>query len=167
MANSGSEFFNLPDWKEQLSEVVAQFRAKSHSAENGRFETDDEYHERITHELTRSKDILEENLNKVINTLCWPGGGVNEKVVQIASDIGYQYFTLPSKWRTVPRTGLYSSMIPRVGSFSKIRLRGKTLGYPGKREFRWYLMANEGSILHRMLLWFNQLYRYSFRSRSG
>jgi len=83
----GKDFFRSKNWREELFGVVRRYRDKNQI--NGRFETEEEYEERIYYELQKSKEILEGKLNKEVKFLCWPGGAVTDKALKMASEIGY------------------------------------------------------------------------------
>ena len=61
--------------------------------------TDEEYKEYIKWEVEDCKNILEKRLNKQIHTLCFPGGGYTDEVLQIAKNCGYLCFMNASRLR--------------------------------------------------------------------
>jgi hypothetical protein len=63
----------------------------------GKFETDQEMESRYRYELFESKRILEENLDKKVHFLCWPGGGYNELAIKISKEAGYIASTIASR----------------------------------------------------------------------
>lgn len=140
----GNAFFKNRDWKMKLDQIVRGYREQAGKKPKGRYETDSEYKDRITCELTESKRIIELNLKKKVESICWPGGGVSEEVVRIARDVGYKYFTLPSKWKPEQAKGDYSDMIPRIGSMPVVSWRGHSLGYPTGRQFVWAIEMAQG-----------------------
>ncbi len=150
-AHGNADFFKNQDWKVKLDQIVRDYREKVRKKPNGRYETDSEYKDRITFELTESKRIIELNLKKKVEGICWPGGGVSEEVVQIARDVGYKYFTLPSKWKPEQVKGSYGDMIPRIGSMPVVSWRGYSLGYPTGRQFVWAIESARGSWLAKWL----------------
>lgn len=86
--NHGSDtLFNHKGWKDELFNLVKEY--KKNNSLNGRFETEREYEERMYYELKESKRIIETKLKKDVKFLCWPGGSVTEKALQIASEVGY------------------------------------------------------------------------------
>ncbi len=85
----------------------------------GRFESDEEVKNRYEYELIESKRILEDQLNKKIDFLCWPGGGYNDLAIEISKRAGYKASTLASKeknhnfdntqqYKRIPRFGMGS-----------------------------------------------------------
>ncbi len=84
------------DWKKELMEISDK-AIKQEGA--GRYETDEEYAERIDFELKQSKKIIEENLGKNIEYLCWPGGGYTDITVKKALGV-YKSVTLGSSDKT-------------------------------------------------------------------
>ncbi|MEO5789169.1 polysaccharide deacetylase family protein [Gelidibacter sp.] len=87
----------------------------------GAYETDEEMEKRYRYELFESKRLLEENLNKDINFLCWPGGGYNELSLNLSIEAGYKAST--GSFKNKPyfndETGNYKN-IPRFAMTSFI-----------------------------------------------
>jgi hypothetical protein len=54
-----------------------------------RSENEDEYHQRVRMEISESKKIIEKNLNKRVNILCWPHGDNSEFCHATALEEGY------------------------------------------------------------------------------
>lgn len=86
-AEGRENFFEQAGWRERLDEVAGEHGPR------GRPETDDEYEERVRFELTESKRVLEEGLGKRVDFLCWPGGGRNPRVLELAAGAGYRATT--------------------------------------------------------------------------
>lgn len=63
----------------------------------GEFETDEEMRDRYAYELSESKRILEQKLNKPVDFICWPGGGFNQLSIDIAKESGYKAMTASDK----------------------------------------------------------------------
>jgi len=151
--HGGVEFFRRRDWRAALHAVADRHRERvGPEAAVGRLESDDDYLGRIRHELSESKRILEQNLEKTIDALCWPGGGVTDTVLETAREVGYRRFTLPSGSRAQLVEGNWSDLTPRGGGWTRIRYRGRDLGTPGAREFRWAVEGASGSLLHWSLV---------------
>ena len=85
--DTGIEFFNDKNWKNRLFRIIDEYN--SENTYNGRFESDKEYKKRIFFELNESKNIIEKKLKKNVEFVCWPGGGVTEEALKIASEVGY------------------------------------------------------------------------------
>jgi peptidoglycan/xylan/chitin deacetylase (PgdA/CDA1 family) len=85
--NGNKDFFKQPNWKKLLFKEAQKFKRNNKLSD--RFETDDEYINRIKIELGKSKQIIEANLNKKVRFLCWPGGGQNQKTFEVAYQVGY------------------------------------------------------------------------------
>jgi len=161
--NGGEAFFSCEDWRKQLDRLVALYRDKNETnVDFGIYETTSEYYERVRKEITQSKDIIEKELNKKIEVICWPGGGVTEEVVSIARDCGYKYYTLPSAWKTDQSKGKHSEMIPRIGSMGMIKWHGREIGVPSGREFIWYIKRKRGSKLGKWLGYFSKALRIAY-----
>jgi hypothetical protein len=80
-------FFQSNDWRQQLAQVVTDYR-QTHG-DLGHFESDEEYRARLHYELAGSKQIIETQLDKTVDFLCWPGGGYTDTSVQISKEVGY------------------------------------------------------------------------------
>jgi len=148
----GVRFFNSDDWRIQLAQIVDRFRRScTNSLEAGRLETEHAYDQRVRRELSESKALLEENMGKTVDAICWPGGGVNSRVLEIARETGYRRFTLPSKWRNDQAVGGYPDLVPRIGSPGRVHWRGRNLGRLSPREFIWAIESTRNSTWHMLL----------------
>ena len=87
--NGNELFFNSENWKDLLFNILNKYELEN--SLNGRFETEEEYENRIYYELDESKKIIEKELGKNVKFLCWPGGAVTSKALQIASEVGYMF----------------------------------------------------------------------------
>ena len=101
-SNGGVPFFNRPDWKQQLLVLADEYK-KRHSA-NGRLETEAEYLSRVREELAESKRLIEKNLAKKVDFLCWPGGGQNNTLHDIAWEQGYLASTVRGEKNCIYKT---------------------------------------------------------------
>jgi len=124
-------FFEEQDWSGQLHQAAANYRA--HNQLDGRYETDQEYENRVRHELSISKEIISSKLDKKVNFLCWPGGGYNVTTEQIAKEVGYLAMTMSSQ--NPGRTPRRDYHLPRIGA--------PTLPHHGRTLYRdgHYLVA--------------------------
>lgn len=148
--HGGIELFQHSGWRERLFKVLDTARAGIQQGSLGRFETEDEYWLRVRYELSESKRILEERLGKRVNSICWPGGGVNEQVVGLAREIGYERFTLPSAWAQARSQGEFVDLSPRMGAGMQLLVGGKCVGKRTPTEFLWRVEAFAGSTPHRV-----------------
>lgn len=152
-------FFENEGWRTELYSLVEQHERRTRPASSGCFESDEAYRERIRHELWQSKKRIEEELQKNVSGLCWPGGGVTEEVVEVAREVGYRYFTLPSKWTRGRVHGCYDNMIPRIESLQTISVKGMVIGRPTAREFLWHVNKHRGALASRFLGRLSQIWR--------
>jgi hypothetical protein len=115
------------------------------------FETRDAYLVRVSEELSESKRVLESQLDKEITCLCWPGGGVNDDVLELARTMGFRRFSKPSalKNNASPK---YDGMVPRMAGTSRMGYRGRDLGTKTLYEFYCHLMASGGREPYRTLV---------------
>ena len=95
----------------------------------GRYETDKEMISRFRYEIIDSKSILEEQLSKQVNFLCWPGGGYREESLSIAREAGYKASTLASRERPLP--------LNNSGTYKRIRRFGLSAVITGKKGYHY------------------------------
>ena len=79
----------------------------------------------IVIELETSKKLHENILNKQINSLCFPGGKFNKKVIEIATKMGYPnlYASIPGFYFDQFSTGIIKRSLvqfARKGEFKAI-----------------------------------------------
>ncbi len=98
--NGSADFFNRNDWREQLSTIAGKSPRAADS-----YETDAEFAARVRSELADSKRILEESLGRRVDYLCWPGGGMNQGLFDLAGELGYLATT--SLFQAEGRKNLY------------------------------------------------------------
>ena len=99
-ANGGKEFFKNKSWREELFQVVEDYKSKNTLKD--RYETDEEQLKRLHWELKESKLILEHRLEKEIRHFCWPGGGYTSQSRNIANEY-YLSTTLGSRDQSLNR----------------------------------------------------------------
>ena len=102
--HGGRHFFNNSDWRKQLFSVASDY-TQFHTL-NARHESQSEYEERVHKELLVSKELIEKNLKKEVNFLCWPGGAFNQTTQRKAQAVGYLATTKGSSkntWGADPR----------------------------------------------------------------
>jgi peptidoglycan/xylan/chitin deacetylase (PgdA/CDA1 family) len=136
-------FFENVNWYQQLVEVAEAYRKTSN--DRGHFESDSEYRARLYHELTGSKRMIEKELGKTVDFLCWPGGGYNDISVEISKEVGYlsseitscnqgrkknRYGEDPSRWSRVfpPNFHWSDTRIEYKGGFYLICLLNSVRG---------------------------------------
>ncbi len=86
-SHGGETFFQRVDWRQPLEQVATDYRQTQ--GDRGRFESDAEYKARLHRELAGSKQMIERQLDKTVDFLCWPGGGYNDTSVKISREVGY------------------------------------------------------------------------------
>jgi len=111
-------FFESPDWKKKLFNIASNYISKNKL--KGEMESEKQYEQRIYYELAESKKQIEDNLEKQVKFLCWPGGGCNSFTLQIAKNIGYISTTkgiFPNKF------GNDSFQISRISAVSPLKFQ--------------------------------------------
>ena len=148
----GETFFASDNWRQELTGAHA--KAMERFAEDERYESEIEYEERIHEELQSAKTIIERELNKSVEYVCWPGGGYNDAVVSVARRLGFKSWTLASRDRVSLRNrpGSDPSQIARMGSSVKyFTLSGEECGYAGEYYFLSNVERHKGSILAKWI----------------
>jgi peptidoglycan/xylan/chitin deacetylase (PgdA/CDA1 family) len=82
-----NDFYRSLNWRNELFEIANRYKEENQI--DKRYESEEEYEERVYWELLESKRIIENKLNKEVKFLCWPGGAVTRKAVDIAANVGY------------------------------------------------------------------------------
>jgi peptidoglycan/xylan/chitin deacetylase (PgdA/CDA1 family) len=145
----GREFFRRPDWQSELESGVATLLGGG--VLSGRYESDEAREARITEELQRSKLLIERNLDKQVEFICWPGGANDESVQRRARAVGFKAWTLSSTSqlgkRNVP--GADPTSIKRMGTSNRVEVRGRHCGIAGPRYQLWRVLEHQGSGFHR------------------
>ena len=89
--HGGVLFFQQAQWRKILFQALKDYEA-SHFL-NTSYESETERLERLKCELSSSKQQLEQELNKSIDFLCWPGGSATTEGQAIALSLGYKMTT--------------------------------------------------------------------------
>jgi peptidoglycan/xylan/chitin deacetylase (PgdA/CDA1 family) len=144
----GIRFFENPNWREELQRIATE---PTSGRTAGRLEAEGDYVNRVRHELSESKRIIEERLGKQVNSICWPGGGVSEQVLALAREIGYERFTLPSAWRAARAQGQYADLCPRTGGGGVIRHNNRDIARLSPTEFIWRVERMSGSRFYNFM----------------
>jgi len=95
-ANGDAAFFERPDWRRSLDEVVARFRRGRPTT--GDWESDEARRARVRDELGGSREILSERLRRDVTILSCPQGAMDDDVERLAVEEGYTLWTA-SSWR--------------------------------------------------------------------
>lgn len=144
----GLDFFRRPDWRQiLLDRCASEFEG---GLMPGTYESPESRRARIADELQRSKDIIGTKLGKQVDFICWPGGGNDEQVQEIARNSGYKSWTLSSSSEQDKRNrpGADPGSIKRIGTSNRIRVRGRRCGTGGARLQVVRVLAHQGSALH-------------------
>jgi peptidoglycan/xylan/chitin deacetylase (PgdA/CDA1 family) len=162
--NGGETFFKKPNWKQTLYDKFEQFSTKNH---NGAYETREEQIKRIRYELFESKHIIQRELSKKVDYICWPGGGYNKQVVSLAKDVGYKSWTLGSRDQSSYRNRLRSNpeVIKRIGSYTKIKIKGVDYGYASGIDLYCSIKRHQHAAFFQCVDYFNKS-KYLFKRYS-
>ena len=147
----GQDFFLQKEWKKRLEKYHDDLMKEYN---NGYFESNDDYRERISEELLVSKKAIEKQLAKQVAFICWPGGAYNHTVLTIAKQIGYKAWTLSSRDQSDfrNRPGSDPTQIKRIGSFPKYRMSdGKEYGDASAYSFLCSVERHKGSLFNKYL----------------
>lgn len=97
----GTRFFDAEDWRQKLQRLSSTITGEATFP--GEMESESDYEARVRYELAQSKTVIEKKLDKTVNFLCWPGGGVNATAKRLAEEVGYQSWTLSSSEKPAKR----------------------------------------------------------------
>ncbi|SHI81754.1 Polysaccharide deacetylase [Dethiosulfatibacter aminovorans DSM 17477] len=127
----------------------------------GRYETDDEYSDRLYNEIHLSKEVIEKKLNKEVRFLAWTTGGTPavQLAQNIAKDAGYYSATDCSKaYNDLNDDPFY---VYRIGGFSGHDLFGKQSLLFEKAFIRMQLHRGSGEdfLFNRLLEGARRIYR--------
>ena len=158
-SQGGADFFRRLDWQAELN---SRFPVSQDSAGfPGKYESEKEYRQRVMYELTTSRQILERELRKPVNYLCWPGGGVNETAIHLAKQAGFKSWTLSSWQKTDHRNrpGVNAHEVKRVSGHSRVYWKNRLVkvGEPSWIVLR--VLTDQGSFVSkfagacRKLIW--------------
>ncbi|MAE70139.1 MAG: hypothetical protein CME06_06680, partial [Gemmatimonadetes bacterium] len=129
----GKPFFRRIGWREELERVVEEYRFE-HEGGTGRFETDEEWRERVREELVGSRVRLSRGIGRQVRFLAWPYDRFNEKIEAIAiGEAGYEATT----------SGIHQNEPgDDARGISRIPAGEAMLGRPWRRGDLWLLRAN-------------------------
>ena len=143
----GAEFFRQDGWRGVIEAKFCETRPGNSFP--GRFETDSQHYERVLNELALSRELLEDRLGKVVKFLCWPGGGINQELKELARQVGYVSWTQPSRQRrhrsNVP--GADPTEVKRISGESIVHFRGRKLADGGSSWVLQRVLSHQGSIV--------------------
>ncbi len=157
--SGGKDFFLAENWDSQLRNVHDRLMTE-HSGE-ALYETEEEHQARVFHELAVSKDIIQHKLGKKVDFICWPGGGYDQGVSEIALKCGYKAWTLGSADRRkhLNKPGSDSSIVKRIGSAPRQYFGRRFLGYTTGHEFLSGVLRHQGSLFSQVTGWWWKLRR--------
>jgi len=147
--SGGPSFFQKEGWRKRLMTLHRKLFEKYGA--KGRRETDYEYKKRVFFELTESKRMIEQKLQKRVDYICWPGGAYNSTVLKLAGEAGYKAWTLSSRDQTSFRNlpGVSPKQVKRVGSFSWYNIPGKrSVGRASAIYFLCGIERHKGSFVY-------------------
>jgi len=106
-------------------------------------ETDQEYDDRVTREITLSREIIGEKLGKSVDFLCWPHGANNDFLHRKALEAGYR-MTTTGKARGVRRDDVARipdrAVVDLSSPVKRARTRFRMRAFSGQAP--WYQLLN-------------------------
>ncbi len=165
--NGGDRFCDSPAWEKELQDWMTHRFGEPQLP--GVYESDEERRLRVLHELSGSKKVIEENLGKKVDFICWPGGANSEFVKELARESGYKSWTLDSKSEASKRNlpGEDPESIRRIGTSNALYLRGKPIGQSTARYQLWKIYDHQGSVLFGMVIRLYKAALFLFRRNSS
>lgn len=151
-AEGGPSFFSREDWESNLRGQFPFLRDGQKFP--GAFESGDDYQQRVLDELTTSKAILEKELEKAVDFLSWPGGGVNDEAAALAVQAGYRSWTMSSWQRPADRNlpGMDPGGIKRISGRSKVHWRRRLLSDGDAWWIIQRVLTHQGSALSSIMV---------------
>ncbi len=158
--NGGAAYFEERDWRDRLMHLLAHEGLGEEFP--GRFETGDERESRVRKELLTSKRVLESELGKRVEFLCWPGGGNDDTARRIAREVGYKAWTLASSEKAEKRNlpGTDPTSIRRMNTSNHMQLWKRSVGSGGARYQLMRIYAHQQSLAYSALAFSCKLARY-------
>ena len=148
VSKQGADFFENKNAKEILYKVAKEFSLNNRLQDS--YESNSEHFSRLHWELGESKRILESQLLKNVDFLCWPGGGYYPASVEISK----QYY-LGSTIASKEKKGIYFRLdnghlrIERIGC--PIIYRNGSIEYTNGKYLYHYLREYQKVPLHRTI----------------
>jgi len=152
LQNGGELFFEQSRWGKKLRGYHDALFEKY--GKNSNYESTEAYETRVYKELIDSKIIIESELGKTVDYICWPGGGYNSTVLKLAKKAGYKAWTLASNDKTSfrNRSGGDPTKIKRIASFHKYKTNdGKVYGRSNPYYFLSAIERHKGSSFHKWI----------------
>ena len=148
---SSTEKFDQPGWRKRFEDLV--LHVTNGSEVPGEYESADDCEERVRKELADSKSIIESRLDKAVDFLCWPGGGVDDTAKRLAVEVGYKSWTLPggdsSDRRNLPNTD--PTEVKRVPAMRDVYFFGREWGRGSETLMLLEVMAHQDSAFFDLL----------------
>ena len=147
----GARFFAAADWRESLQRLCSDIVGGGSFP--GQTETESEDETRLRHELAQSKAIIEDKLDKTVDFLCWPGGGVNATAKRLAEQVGYRSWTLSSSEKPGKRNrpGEDPREIRRLPAIRDVRFFDRKWGVGSERLVYLEMQAHRESRVFDLL----------------
>jgi peptidoglycan/xylan/chitin deacetylase (PgdA/CDA1 family) len=116
-AAGGASFFSVPEWRTRYQAFYDEVRREL--GDTGVLETPQQRRDRVRHELRSSRETLSRELGYEVRFLCCPGGSLDDEVLSIAAEVGYDAVSVP-RWfeRGLNRPGGNLARFYRVPSTS-------------------------------------------------
>lgn len=113
----GKLFFNKLNWREEITNYSKELKDSNKVID--RYETQEEYLDRLKFELEFAKKEIEIRLNKKVNFICWPGGSATKEGVEIADKLGYLMSTAARDLTLNERKLIVNSPIKKINRISR------------------------------------------------
>lgn len=122
-SQGGGAFFLRPQWRKDLKGFYEMIIGKQRRVH---YESYQEQRAKISEDLIKAKDILEERLNKKIQHLCYPWGVGSTLSVRLSQEAGYiSNFWGTLSYRRSNKNGDSPFYIPRLKDDYLFRLPGR------------------------------------------
>ena len=159
--NGENSFFEDRRWKDELEKITIGLHTQYKSLE--RYESHEEYLERVYNELAMSKQIIEHKLDKQVEYICWPGGAYNNEIKKLAKKAGYKAWTLGSQDQSTRKNiaGAPPYQIKRIGSYNTREIFwGRRLNFPSGQDFLFTVKRHQNSWFFKNLGRIKKIFRW-------
>jgi hypothetical protein len=89
--NGYLSFFKKPNWENELYDIVDDYKKEKSIGTIGEWETDEQLNKRIYSDLEVSKGEIGWETKKICKAFAWPWGAYNERSLEIAKKVGFEY----------------------------------------------------------------------------
>ena len=133
-----------PAYEQAVMKLYGEYKSAGKLVES--VETEAEYQARLRYEVVHSRQVIEEQLNKKVDFLCWPHGDNTMEAHALALEAGYQATTAGK----LTGEGNQTDRIPRIGAhwelgtwLNRRKFHYKIASHYHRQPYYTFWLANE------------------------